>query len=176
MSKFNFIKTEDGSIGLYSNEINDIFHSKTGAMTEAFDKFIKPSFILDLICKKNSLKILDICYGIGYNSKAALSVIPKDYKLTIDCLEYSKEYIQLSPFIFDSLNRIDINLFLFSKINYDSYDFGILSKFSEYLDVNMLSFIKFIHKIGYIYDPQVNNNSFLHNIYYNYMTNSMKAY
>lgn len=174
MKDYNFVKTLDGSVGLYSNTVNDIFHSKSGAMKEAFDKFIIPSFFEKLISNNKRVNILDICYGIGYNTKAALSLINDEYHLSIDCLEFSNELIQLSPFIYDSLNRIDINIFLFSKINYADYDFNFIIKNSEYTDRNMLDFISFIKKEGYVYNPSVVENEFLHNIYYNYITNSTK--
>ena len=32
--------TEDGSIGLYSYADKDVFHSKYGALTEAWEKFV----------------------------------------------------------------------------------------------------------------------------------------
>ena len=62
------IKTKDGSIGLYDKSLDEIFHSIYGAKTEAFEKFIQPAKIID----NKPLKILDICYGIGYNTKCAL--------------------------------------------------------------------------------------------------------
>ena len=65
--------TEDGSIGLYSYEEKDVFHSKYGALTEAWEKFVIPSGIDKL--KKNQVKVLDVCYGIGYNTKALMSFI-----------------------------------------------------------------------------------------------------
>ena len=63
--------TEDGSIGLYSYADKDVFHSKFGALTEAWEKFVIPSE-LDSI-KKDKIKVLDVCYGIGYNTKALMS-------------------------------------------------------------------------------------------------------
>ena len=65
--------TEDGSIGLYSYAEKDVFHSKYGALTEAWEKFVIPSGIDNL--NKNNIKVLDICYGIGYNTKALMSFI-----------------------------------------------------------------------------------------------------
>ena len=63
--------TEDGSIGLYSFADKDVYHSKFGALTEAWEKFILPS---GLDKNNNSeIKVLDVCYGIGYNSKALMS-------------------------------------------------------------------------------------------------------
>ena len=40
MESFSFFETEDKSTGLYSNVIGDIFHSRTGALKEANEKFI----------------------------------------------------------------------------------------------------------------------------------------
>ena len=67
--------TEDGSIGLYSYADKDVYHSKFGALTEAWEKFVIPSNVNKLIENKNSINILDVCYGIGYNTKALMSFI-----------------------------------------------------------------------------------------------------
>ena len=42
MMTFQSYITADGSVGLYNNEVKDIYHSATGALSEAFDKFIYP--------------------------------------------------------------------------------------------------------------------------------------
>lgn len=78
MSEFKPYVTADGSTGLYNEEVKDIYHSATGALSEAFDKFINP-IDLDLLIQKDNIKILDICYGIGYNSKAFLNFILEKY-------------------------------------------------------------------------------------------------
>lgn len=176
MDNIKFVKTEDNSVGLYSNEVNDIFHSKTGALREAFEKFIVPSFLSELFSDRNNkVNILDICYGIGYNTKAALNVLQDELCLNIDCLEFSQDFVKLSPFIFDSLNRIDINLFLLSRIQFNDYSFiKSLNKDRVFLDNNMLCFIEFLEKERYKTIPQTNQLTFLHNIYYNYITSSMK--
>lgn len=74
MYEFHPYFTNDGSVGLYSPEFNDIYHSATGALTEAYEKFILPVDMKNLL-KKDSIKVLDICYGIGYNSKSFLNFI-----------------------------------------------------------------------------------------------------
>jgi tRNA U34 5-methylaminomethyl-2-thiouridine-forming methyltransferase MnmC len=74
MYDFHPYFTNDGSVGLYSPDFDDIYHSSTGALTEAYEKFIMP-INMDEILKKDSIKILDICYGIGYNSKSFLNFI-----------------------------------------------------------------------------------------------------
>ena len=78
--------TEDGSIGLYSFAEKDVYHSKFGALTEAWEKFILPSGI-----DKNfnsEIKVLDVCYGIGYNTKALMSFFINKNKI------YKKNILQ----------------------------------------------------------------------------------
>lgn len=73
--------TEDGSVGLYSYADKDVYHSKFGALTEAWEKFVIPSDIEELLKTKQDIKVLDICYGIGYNTKSLMSfVIEKNKK------------------------------------------------------------------------------------------------
>lgn len=74
MYEFHPYFTNDGSVGLYSPQYNDIYHSATGALTEAYEKFILPLDFEKLLCK-DSVNILDICFGIGYNSKSFLNFI-----------------------------------------------------------------------------------------------------
>ena len=75
MYDFHPYFTNDGSTGLYSPEFNDIYHSASGALTEACEKFIKPSHIDYLLNNYQQIKVLDICYGIGYNTKSLLNYI-----------------------------------------------------------------------------------------------------
>lgn len=65
--------TLDGSVGLYSKSEDDIFHSVYGALSEAYDKFILPANLDDYFKNNKEIKILDLCYGIGYNSKSFLN-------------------------------------------------------------------------------------------------------
>ena len=75
MRDYDFYYTKDGSIGLYSYADDDVYHSKFGAVTEAWEKFILPSNISNLINKVDNIKVLDICYGIGYNTKSLMSYV-----------------------------------------------------------------------------------------------------
>ena len=75
MRDYDFYYTQDGSIGLYSYADKDVYHSKFGALTEAWEKFVIPSGINKMLNSKEEVKILDICYGIGYNTKAMMSYV-----------------------------------------------------------------------------------------------------
>lgn len=61
--------TNDGSVGLFSPADDDIYHSTYGALTEALEKFVLPAEPEKYFSSNRNIKILDICFGIGYNSK-----------------------------------------------------------------------------------------------------------
>ncbi len=83
--------TNDGSVGLFSPEANDIYHSTYGALTESYEKFILPSDFEKFFRKNSEIKILDICFGIGYNSKSFLNkLLEIIYNDTIDTNNISK--------------------------------------------------------------------------------------
>lgn len=63
------IKTEDGSYTLYSKEYDECYHSvKEGALTESIMKYVEPAFKTT----NQHLRILDICFGLGYNTLACV--------------------------------------------------------------------------------------------------------
>ncbi len=67
--------TKDGSYTFFSEEFQEAYHSSYGAKQEAEVKFILPTQIPNLARNSNFIRILDICYGLGYNSAAALETI-----------------------------------------------------------------------------------------------------
>lgn len=70
--------TSDGSITLYSEKYQEYFHTKSGALEESFEKFVKPCNL------KPGDKILDVGFGLGYNSLAAVCFLKR---LSIVALE-----------------------------------------------------------------------------------------
>ena len=79
MYEFYPYYTNDGSVGLYSKEVGDIYHSTYGALTEAYEKFVLPSNLNEILKNKKEIKLLDICFGIGYNTKVFINEIVKNY-------------------------------------------------------------------------------------------------
>ncbi|MCQ2972664.1 MAG: MnmC family methyltransferase [archaeon] len=83
-----FVKTDDDSYSINSKEINnkvETLHTSSGAISESFEKFIKPLKLDD----KEEIAILDICAGLGYNSSAAISEYSDKKSLKIDMVEIS---------------------------------------------------------------------------------------
>jgi len=304
MRDYDFYYTQDGSVGLYSYADNDVYHSKFGALTEAWDKFVLPSGISSKLNKVDEIKVLDVCYGIGYNTKALMSfiinsnekklekenflkkIIKKFFKkksslhnsivsvdtnkiktkkeilleytetinneninklseIKIDCLDINKELIKISPllktvitpqevfsrivprifdcfetywkikrflsriaFKFTPKNKKEIKELLDLKFNndYDAIEneyrihkfvnYILIDKLVEqygnnYIDENIkkilkdkskkqffdkavLSYARFLQKIGYKLYHKTNLSAFLHNIYYDHLSNRYK--
>jgi len=120
LSELIEILTKDGSYSLKSVFFQENFHSLLGALEETKLKFTAPSNLQRF--KGKSLSVLDICFGLGYNSASLLDELFKQkshlnlYALEIDKkpLEYSlrnESYLKLwAPkvkTIFKSLYRRD---------------------------------------------------------------------
>jgi len=98
------VLTKDGSYTLRSLFYQDNFHSLLGALEETKSKFTVPSNLQRF--KGKSLNVLDICFGLGYNSASLINELIKQksylnlYALEIDKmpLEYSlrnKSFLKL---------------------------------------------------------------------------------
>lgn len=71
---FELQATADGSYTFFSAEFNQAFHSHFGAKQEAEFKFVEP-LQLRQKAQQSQIYLLDICYGLGYNTAAALTAI-----------------------------------------------------------------------------------------------------
>lgn len=80
--------TQDGSDTCFNEKFNQAYHSKFGAYREALEKHVLACKIPELArnlsdesFRKDSipykLKILDICFGLGYNSFVAIDEVHK---------------------------------------------------------------------------------------------------
>ena len=81
--------TEDGSFTFFSETFNEAFHSRLGAKQEALLKFAQATDLATR-AEQSSLCLLDVCYGLGYNTAAALEVIwtvNPDCQVTLYALE-----------------------------------------------------------------------------------------
>lgn len=187
MEKIDFNFTDDGSVGMYDGITKDIFHSVTGARKESFDKFIFSTDFENFCKENNSVSILDICFGIGYNTKAAIYFALKSNKkinIKITALEISKEVAYLSPFIIDGYENPSINLFLLSYFLQNRSDFAqyILEYFIKEPEIKNNYFCSDICRV---FESYVSNMgicegteaklSVLHNIYYQNISDSMKT-
>ncbi len=84
------IITKDSSITFHNKEFDETYHSVSGAKEEALKKFILPS--LENYEIKGKIRILDVCFGLGYNSAAAIDEL-KNCEIEIIALELDKEIL-----------------------------------------------------------------------------------
>jgi tRNA U34 5-methylaminomethyl-2-thiouridine-forming methyltransferase MnmC len=75
MDKLSLFPTEDGSVTFWSDTFQETFHSSHGAKHEAEAKFVIPAKIAEKAKTQTKLNILDVCYGLGYNSAAAIACV-----------------------------------------------------------------------------------------------------
>lgn len=79
-----WVRSDDGSYTAYSAEYDEHYHStKDGALNESLKKHIEPVFQIQKA--KEHLKIIDICFGLGFNTLSTL------YYRDIYCPEKSLE-------------------------------------------------------------------------------------
>ena len=141
---------EDGTNTLYSKEFDEPYHStKDGALHESLEKHVKPSFSLK--SNQDTLTILDICFGLGYNTFATLYYIKKNNLTTkvhilspesdeglvrsLDTFDFPSEFESIKPII----HAISQNLF------YEDEQFKIeillgdaresITKIEEHIDI-----------------------------------------
>ena len=105
-----FVLTDDGSYSINSKEINnkiETLHTSTGAISESFEKFIKPM----KFDYTKDIAVLDICAGLGYNSSAAIDDFLKnghDSNLKIDMVEISPATLACGLFVPSPIRAHDI--------------------------------------------------------------------
>ncbi|WP_016951513.1 tRNA (5-methylaminomethyl-2-thiouridine)(34)-methyltransferase MnmD [Anabaena sp. PCC 7108] len=74
LDNFTPQQTQDGSFTFFSAEFEEAFHSHYGAKQESYLKFALPTQV-QTVANQGIVRILDVCYGLGYNTAAALQVI-----------------------------------------------------------------------------------------------------
>ncbi len=94
-----WIKTKDGSFTLISKSYGEPYHSVTaGAITECIEKFIEPSGILQKAEREKLITVLDVGFGLGYNTTVLIKRL-KDInkKIEIQILSFEKELPEEIP-------------------------------------------------------------------------------
>ena len=124
------IQSEDGSFTAYSKEFDEHYHStKDGALHESLSKHILPA--LKHTINKKEIYILDICFGLGFNTLATLLHVETDKKLFIYSPEFDKELIEsLKDFTyppeFEKLKDIVLTLAKYKKYESDNLNIYII--------------------------------------------------
>lgn len=101
MPSFTLATTDDGSLSLHETSLNELYHNKAGAFTEAVTNYVEPAmrFLAMARNKNTSLNVLDSCFGLGYNSLALANELASSaqFKLQVDAVELDGEVIAMLP-------------------------------------------------------------------------------
>lgn len=76
--------TDDGSITFFSEDWKEHYHDKAGARLEAQKKYVEPSGLAAKL-KTSNLNLLDVCFGLGTNTLAALRAQRADRSVCSTC-------------------------------------------------------------------------------------------
>lgn len=88
------VKSEDGSYTAYSQAFDEHYHStKDGALNESLFKHVYPA--LHHCRGRDELWILDICFGLGFNTLATLHALREsDIKINILSPEFDESLVR----------------------------------------------------------------------------------
>lgn len=98
------IITADGSITFRNENVDETYHTKSGAEEESVKKFVEPSHF-EKLAERDEIVIYDVCFGLGYNSAAAIDHI-RDINSRCKIIIYALENDQN---ILDKILEIDSN-------------------------------------------------------------------
>jgi tRNA U34 5-methylaminomethyl-2-thiouridine-forming methyltransferase MnmC len=90
-SSIHPVATSDGSITFWNPDYKEHYHTPAGARLEADEKYLVPSKLRERLAKGN-VQLLDVCFGLGYNSLAALE-LAETSQLSITALEMDRRVV-----------------------------------------------------------------------------------
>ena len=144
--------SEDGSYTAYSKEYEEHYHStKDGALHESLVKHVLT--VMQVKEKQDEIVILDICYGLGFNTLATLLYF-KENNLTSKLRIYSPE---LDEDLVKSLQSFSYpkEFESFKEIIDDISEYGIYQDEQIYIEVYLgdaREYVKkFVHKFDIVY-------------------------
>lgn len=89
------LTTRDGSLTYFNATVGDSYHMHDGGLKEAYEKHAKGLHVD--ACASDPIILLDVCFGLGYNTLAAIDVIRKkdpEKKIVVHCFENDKEILE----------------------------------------------------------------------------------
>ncbi|HEY9788411.1 MAG TPA: MnmC family methyltransferase [Candidatus Obscuribacterales bacterium] len=93
------VVTEDGSLSMRDEATGELFHNRAGAYTEALKNYAQPTDLTMWSKRQSSLRVLDVCFGLGYNTFVILDEIMFGEcsleKLSITALEIEQAPLRL---------------------------------------------------------------------------------
>ena len=110
MSNFNLATTEDGSLSLHETSLDELYHNRAGAFSEAVTNYVEPAMQFLKLARADGslLQVLDSCFGLGYNSLALANFLASSsadpsedtgcgFKLKVEGIELDPDVLAVVP-------------------------------------------------------------------------------
>lgn len=120
---FQIVSTDDGSVSCLDSETGQLCHNSAGAYTEAVQNYVRPSKLLQRVGRVDHIRVLDACYGMGYNSWALINELikqgnvsaatgKKPFTLSIVAIEKHPEVVHFLPRVLEhpTFDALEANL------------------------------------------------------------------
>ncbi len=92
--KLELVSTSDGSVTFWNEEYKEHYHTPAGARLEAEEKYLVPSKLKERL-SEGDVQLLDVCFGLGYNSLAAMEIAAGGSgALTVTALEMDRRVVR----------------------------------------------------------------------------------
>lgn len=128
----NIINLKDGSTTFWNKTYRDYYHPKAGALTQAKILFIQQSK-LEKRLKKNDVALLDIGFGMGYNTMCALNVAQNlaQKRLHVKTIDHDKMLLIQSAQVISDALHVKLLESLFASSFYEKSHVKVESLFLE---------------------------------------------
>ncbi|ACZ11298.1 TIGR01212 family radical SAM protein [Sulfurospirillum deleyianum] len=116
------ISLEDGSMTFYSANYKDYYHPKAGAFMQAHTLFIKGSKLKERL-DKSDVTLLDIGFGMGYNTLEALRVAQQcsTFSLHVKAMEQDRMLLKQSAEVVGDALHVKLLEALFTCKRYEEH-------------------------------------------------------
>ena len=175
MSPKKSLVLDDGSISFWNEVYGDYYHPKAGASTQARELFLHYSH-LEQKLKKADVALLDIGFGMGYNSFECLQYAQENahYHLTITAIDHDRILLEQSRKVVQHTLHTHVLNSLFTRGYYESdyvtirflnaearsilthldglYDIIFLDPFLEHKNASLIS-VDFLKKLANFLKP-----------------------
>lgn len=97
------VTTADGTVSCLDSETGELCHNSAGAYTEALINYAEPSGLIQKAGQTGDIRLLDACYGLGYNTWALFSEMIKrancPFTLSVIAIEKNPEILSFLPHV-----------------------------------------------------------------------------
>lgn len=122
LKPFHPVTTSDGSVTFWNEEYKEHYHTPAGARLEAEEKYLVPSRLAERF-GRGDVHLLDVCFGLGYNSLCALNQtrLEASSTLSVTALEMDRRVVRAAA---DAIQPLETDAFDWKKTLIELYESG----------------------------------------------------